>query len=82
MGDFAVAGARGGDVISLLAYLLQLRQSDAALRLAEILNIDGAGKDGAAVRAAGDNHTDKARISSAKPQLRSTNEFLGRGPAR
>ena len=80
--DFAVAGARGGDVISLLAYLLQLRQSDAALRLAEILKIDGTGEDGAAVHAAGNNRSDKAPMPQGKPKAQLAKGVLGGGPAR
>ena len=38
-GDFA-AGAAGGDLISLAAYLFDLNQSDAARRVADMLGTD------------------------------------------
>jgi hypothetical protein len=38
--DFAVAGARGGDLVSLAAYLSGLSQAEAARRLAAALGID------------------------------------------
>ena len=38
--DFAVEGARGGDVSSLVAYLLGIRQGQAAERLAIMLGIE------------------------------------------
>jgi hypothetical protein len=38
--DFAIAGARGGDVVSLAAYLAGIGQLEAAERLAEILGIE------------------------------------------
>jgi hypothetical protein len=41
--DFAT-GDRGGDVISLAAFLFGLSQRDAALRLSEMLGIDGGGQ--------------------------------------
>ena len=37
--DFAVAGARGGDVVSLAAYLGDIGQTEAAERLAAMLGI-------------------------------------------
>jgi hypothetical protein len=37
--DFAVVGARGGDPISLAAYLSGLAQVDAARRLADMLGV-------------------------------------------
>ncbi len=37
--DFAT-GAAGGDLISLAAYLFELRQSDAAVKIAIMLGID------------------------------------------
>ena len=37
--DFAVGGARGGDVVSLAAYLAELSQVDAARELAHALGI-------------------------------------------
>jgi hypothetical protein len=40
-GDFALGpDARGGDLVSLASYLFELRQADAALRIAEMLGID------------------------------------------
>jgi hypothetical protein len=41
--DFAT-GDRGGDPVSLAAYLFRLSQIDAARRIADMLNIQGAGK--------------------------------------
>lgn len=41
--DFAT-GDRGGDLISLAAYLLDLTQGDAALRLSDFLGINPAGQ--------------------------------------
>jgi hypothetical protein len=38
--DFAT-GDSGGDLVSLAAYLFRLSQAEAALRLAEMLEIDG-----------------------------------------
>ncbi|HTW51430.1 MAG TPA: hypothetical protein VME45_06000 [Stellaceae bacterium] len=38
--DFAVEGARGGDVVSLAAYLAGLSQVDAARELARVLGIE------------------------------------------
>jgi hypothetical protein len=38
--DFAVAGARGGDPVSLAAYLAGIGQLEAAERLAEMLGIE------------------------------------------
>ena len=38
-GDFAIDGARGGDVVSLLAYLAGARQREAAQNLAAMLGI-------------------------------------------
>jgi len=38
-GDFAT-GDKGGDLVSLAAYLFRLRQDEAALRVAEMLGID------------------------------------------
>jgi hypothetical protein len=38
--DFAVEGARGGDVVSLAAYLGNISQLEAARRLAKALGID------------------------------------------
>jgi hypothetical protein len=38
--DFAIGGARGGDVVSLFAYLAGIRQVEAAQRLADIFGID------------------------------------------
>jgi hypothetical protein len=38
-GDFAT-GDRGGDLISLAAYLFRLNQAEAAKRIAEMLGID------------------------------------------
>jgi hypothetical protein len=38
--DFAIAGARGGDVVSLAAYLSNIGQLEAAERLAEMLGIE------------------------------------------
>jgi hypothetical protein len=38
--DFAVEGARGGDVVSLAAYLGGLGQAEAARRLAAMLGIE------------------------------------------
>jgi hypothetical protein len=38
--DFAIDGARGGDVVSLFAYLAGIRQVEAAQRLADIFGID------------------------------------------
>lgn len=40
--DFAVEGARGGDPVSLYAYLNDISQSKAALRLARLLEITDA----------------------------------------
>ena len=40
--DFST-GDRGGDAISLAAYLHRLRQRDAALKLAEMLGMEGGG---------------------------------------
>jgi hypothetical protein len=37
--DFAVEGARGGDLVSLAAYLWHLKQSEAAAKLAGMLGI-------------------------------------------
>jgi hypothetical protein len=37
--DFAVEGARGGDPVSLLAYLAGIGQAEAARRLAEMIGI-------------------------------------------
>jgi hypothetical protein len=37
--DFAVADARGGDVVSLAAYLAKISQAEAAKRLAAMLGI-------------------------------------------
>ena len=37
--DFAIAGARGGDAVSLAAYLAGIGQLEAAERLAEMLGI-------------------------------------------
>lgn len=37
--DFAT-GDRGGDLISLASYLYKIRQSDAALKIAEALGVD------------------------------------------
>jgi len=37
--DFAVPDVRGGDVISLAAYLADLRQGETACRLAEMLDL-------------------------------------------
>jgi hypothetical protein len=37
--DFAV-GAKGGDLISLAAYLFSIGQADAAMRIAEMLGVD------------------------------------------
>lgn len=39
--DFAVSDARGGDVVSLAAYLCGIRQVEAAERLANLLGIGG-----------------------------------------
>ena len=40
-GDFALGSdARGGDLVSLAGYLFNLRQADAALRVAEMLGVD------------------------------------------
>jgi hypothetical protein len=41
--DFATGDA-GGDFVSLVAYLLDLRQSEAALRLVAILNVRVGGR--------------------------------------
>jgi hypothetical protein len=38
--DFAVQGARGGDVVSLVAYLGGIGQAEAARRLAAMLGIE------------------------------------------
>jgi hypothetical protein len=38
--DFAIDGARGGDVVSLAAYLGRIRQVEAAEQLAAMLNIE------------------------------------------
>jgi hypothetical protein len=38
-GDFAT-GDRGGDLVSLAAYLFKLSQADAALRVAEMIGVD------------------------------------------
>jgi hypothetical protein len=38
--DFAIGGARGGDVVSLAAYLACIGQVQAAERLATMLNIE------------------------------------------
>ncbi len=38
-GDFAT-GYKGGDLISLAAYLFDLNQAEAALRVAEMLGVD------------------------------------------
>jgi hypothetical protein len=38
--DFAIAGARGGDVVSLVAYLGRIGQAEAARRLAAMLGIE------------------------------------------
>jgi hypothetical protein len=38
--DFAIRGARGGDVVSLAAYLGDIRQMQAAERLAAMLGIE------------------------------------------
>jgi len=38
--DFAIAGARGGDVVSLAAYLAGIGQLEAAERLAKMLGIE------------------------------------------
>jgi hypothetical protein len=38
--DFAIDGARGGDVVSLAAYLVTIRQVEAAERLAVMLGIE------------------------------------------
>ena len=38
--DFALADARGGDVVSLAAYLGNIRQVEAAERLAVMLGIE------------------------------------------
>ena len=43
--DFAT-GDKGGDVVSLAAYLFRLRQSEAARRLADALGISGASSHG------------------------------------
>jgi hypothetical protein len=43
--DFAT-GDKGGDVVSLAAYLFGLRQSDAARRLADALGIVGSARHG------------------------------------
>jgi hypothetical protein len=43
--DFAT-GDKGGDVVSLAAYLFGLRQSDAARRLADALGISGGERHG------------------------------------
>jgi hypothetical protein len=37
--DFAVTGASGGDIVSLLAYLRDCRQSEAAREIARILGV-------------------------------------------
>jgi len=42
--DFAIADARGGDAVSLTAYLFGLKQSEAARRLALMLGIDAGGR--------------------------------------
>ena len=41
--DFAT-GERGGDLVSLVAWFYDIRQSDAALRLASLLNISCGGR--------------------------------------
>jgi hypothetical protein len=41
--DFAT-GERGGDLVSLVAWLYDLRQSEAALHLASMLNISCGGR--------------------------------------
>jgi len=38
--DFAVEGARGGDAVSLAAYLAGIRQIEAAQKLAQMLGIE------------------------------------------
>ena len=38
--DFAVDGARGRDLISLAGYLFDLKQGEAALKIADMLGID------------------------------------------
>jgi hypothetical protein len=38
--DFAIAGAKGGDIISLAAYLGGISQTEAAMSLAEMLGIE------------------------------------------
>ena len=38
--DFAIKGASGSDVVSLAAYLAGISQTEAALRLAEMLGIE------------------------------------------
>lgn len=40
--DFAQTDARGGDVISLAAYLADISQHEAALKLAKMLGLKGA----------------------------------------
>jgi hypothetical protein len=37
--DFAISGARGGDIVSLVAYLADIGQVEAARRLAKMLGI-------------------------------------------
>lgn len=37
--DFATSGARGGDLISLAAYLFNLKQGDAAKEMAKMLGV-------------------------------------------
>jgi hypothetical protein len=39
--DFAITGVRGGDPVSLAAYLAGIGQPEAAERLAEMLGIEG-----------------------------------------
>jgi hypothetical protein len=38
--DFAMSGVRGGDLISLTAYVSNISQKDAAVSLASILGVD------------------------------------------
>jgi len=38
--DFAIDNARGGDLVSLTAYVCDLSQRDAALKLADSLGVD------------------------------------------
>ena len=42
--DFAIHGARGGDVVSLFAYLRDIGQVEAAQQLAHILGITSGGR--------------------------------------